>query len=65
MYRNIEAERARNGLSHGQLAKELGVTQKTLRGWINGSASFPVEKLVSMADLFHCTTDYLLGRETA
>lgn len=60
-YPNIEAERARRGMSNERLAKELGVTRKTLYSWVvNGC--IPVSALNRMADLFGCTVDYLLGR---
>lgn len=62
LYPNIEAERARNGLSYEMLAKQLGVTRKTLYTWIN-KGNIPLEKLIAMADMFNCTIDYLLGRK--
>ena len=36
MYPNIEAERARKGLTKEELASILGVDRKTLRKWVNG-----------------------------
>ena len=60
MYPNIEAERARKGMTKEELAKALGVDRKTLRKWVN-SGHIPVEKLNEMADLFNCSTDYLLS----
>ena len=37
-YPNIEAERARRGMSADALAQQLGVSRKTLYNWIaNGS----------------------------
>lgn len=60
-YPNIEAERARKGLSNDMLANHLGVTRKTLYNWIN-KGEIPESKLVQMADFFGCSTDYLLGR---
>lgn len=60
MLKNIEAERARIGLSKEALAKELGISSNTYRGYVNGSP-IPSDVLVAMADLFKCKTDYLLG----
>lgn len=34
-YPNIEAERARKGMSQETLATELGVTRKTLFNWMD------------------------------
>lgn len=65
MYSNIDAERARSGYTREGLALELGVTPKTLRGYVGGEKAMPHTILVKMADLFGCTTDYLLGRTEA
>lgn len=59
MYPNIEAERARAGLTKEALAKKLGVDRKTLRKWVNGG-NIPIRKLTEMADIFNCSIEYLL-----
>ena len=41
------------------LAKKLGVDRKTLRKWVNGG-NIPASKLSEMADIFKCSTEYLL-----
>jgi transcriptional regulator with XRE-family HTH domain len=63
-YPNIDAERARNGLSNDALAEKLGVTRKTLYNWVT-NGNIPIQKLVQMADIFQCSIDYLLGRNVA
>lgn len=60
-YPNIEAERARRGMSAEDLAQELGVGRKTLYNWTQ-NGNIPASALVRMADLFQCSVDYLLGR---
>ena len=60
-YPNIEAERARQGISNDALAEKLGVTRQTLYNWIE-KGSIPSSALVCMADTFNCSIDYLLGR---
>lgn len=60
MYPNIEAERARKGLTKEELASFLGVDRKTLRKWVN-IGNIPVEKINQMADFFGCSADYLLS----
>lgn len=62
-YPNINAERSRNQLTMEELATKLGVTRKTLYNWME-SGNIPQSKLELMADLFHCSIDYLLGRAT-
>jgi len=60
-YPNIAAERARNGMTTGDLANALGVSRKTVNNWIS-SGNIPQSKLESMSVLFNCSIDYLLGR---
>lgn len=60
-YPNIEAERVRAGMTKEALAKELGVTRKTLYNWI-ASGNIPQIALDHMANLFRCTTDYLIQK---
>ena len=61
-YPNINAERARNGMTLEQLAAALGVTRKTIYNWIS-KGDIPQGKLVQMAVLFNCSIDYLLGQQ--
>jgi len=61
-YPNIEAERARHGMSCEQLAAQLGVSRKTIYNW-SMSGNIPKSKLEKMADIFQCSTDYLLRVE--
>lgn len=63
-YPNIEAERARKGISNDRLAADLGVTRKTLYNWMF-KGNIPLSALIQMADLFDCSIDYLLGRNIA
>ena len=60
MYPNIDAERARYGLTVTALAKKLGVCRKTYYNWIS-NGKIPKDKLEQLADIFDVSTDYLLG----
>lgn len=60
---NIEAERARKGMSKEGLAKELDVSTKTYYNWIKEDTDVPSSKLIEMSILFGTTIDYLLGIE--
>lgn len=60
MYPNIDAERARKGLTVNALVKELGVCRKTYYNWI-AKGKIPRDKLERLADIFNVSTDYLLG----
>lgn len=59
MRSNIEAERARKKWTQAQISKLLGISPKTYANYIRGTA-IPSDVLVKMANLFNCSTDYLL-----
>lgn len=60
-YPNIDAERARCGLTTDDLSKALGVTRKTLYNWCN-HGKIPLSALEQMSKLFGgCSVDYLLA----
>lgn len=61
VYPNIDAERARHGLTVEELSHRLGVTRKTYYNWTK-SGNIPQAKLKAMADFFGVSADYLLGR---
>ena len=61
MYPNIEAELARNRWNKIEFSKQMGVSHKTVYNWLNGKTEITVQYLIKMANLFHCSTDYLLG----
>ena len=63
MFPNIDAERARIGMTKAQLAKELQVCEKTLYNW-ERSGNFTLAAMNKMAELFGCTIDYLMGRSS-
>lgn len=57
-YPNIEAERARAGLTQDQLADKLNVARKTLYNWLTtGIPDYGVQR---MAELFDVPAEYLL-----
>ena len=46
-----------------QLAEKLGVKKQSISNWENDNIMPSVDMLVKIADFFHVSTDYLLGRE--
>lgn len=58
---NMEAERVRNGQSCDGVAVYLGITRRTYLNWMNGKTEIPCSAIVKLAQLWHTTTDYLLG----
>ncbi len=61
-YPNIDAERARCGISKDALASALGVSRKTLYNWESNGA-IPQSALEAMASIFKCSIDYLLTQK--
>ena len=57
---NIEAERARNNLTKQSISAKLGISSKTYWNYINCHTPIPSDVLLSLSDMFHCSTDYLL-----
>lgn len=62
VFPNIEAERAKAGMTNGKLAAAIGVGIKDIGSWQSGEAEIPASKIVALADLFNVSSDYLLGR---
>ncbi len=60
-YPNIEAERARLGLSKDDFAKKLGIATKTYYNWLNGVNPIPSDSLIEMSIMCNSKMDYLLG----
>lgn len=50
-------------LSQVQLAEKLGVKKQSVSNWENDNIMPSIDMLVRIADYFHVSTDYLLGRE--
>lgn len=48
-------------LSQSQLAKELGVLQRTISHWENGRQECDFDTLIKLAQFFDVSCDYLLG----
>lgn len=49
-------------LSQTELAEALGIAQTTYSGYERGFREPSLEMLCRLADFFHTSTDYLLGR---
>lgn len=50
-------------LNQKQLAERLGLQKSTVSNWENNNALPSVETLMTLADFFKVSTDYLLGRD--
>lgn len=59
---NIEAERARLGMTKGEMCEALGVSPATYMSYIRGK-SIPSNVLETLHELTGKSVDYLLGLE--
>lgn len=55
--------RIETGLSRAELAKKLNVSVRLVSYWENGQRECSFDMLISIADLFSVSIDYLLGRK--
>lgn len=60
-YPNIEAERARAGLTKQELSDSVGVSARTYQNWQDSKTEIPGSKIIDMVNLFGVSADYLLG----
>lgn len=59
----IIEERKRNGWSQEELAELLGVSRQAVSKWESAASIPDIERIISMADIFGVSTDYLLKDE--
>ena len=57
----IKSLRETAGLSQSALAKRLGVTLSSVNAWEMGLSIPTAQYIVELSQLFHVSTDYLLG----
>ena len=58
----IKDVREDSDISQKQLADVLGISQRAYSHYENGTRKIPLDILLSLADYYNCSTDYLLGR---
>lgn len=62
MYPRIRDLREDNDMNQKELAKLLGMSQTGYSKYETGENDIPVSILEKLADIYHTSTDYLLGR---
>ena len=60
---NLKFTRQALHLTRKTVADSIGISASTLADYENGHAIPSVKVLVLLAELYHCSTDYLLGLE--
>ena len=56
--------RRQRGLTQGQLAKRVGLTQRVMSYYERGTTRIPADMLLKIADVLHVSVYELLGRAT-
>ena len=59
--RRIVALRTELGLSQEKAANLIGIPRTTLSGWERGAREPDADNLKKLADLYHCSVDYIIG----
>ena len=62
MYTRLKDLREDADLSQTELGKSIGIPQRTYSYYENGKRMIPPEVLSRLADFYHTSVDYLLGR---
>ena len=57
----IRALRINNEMTQREVGNRLGVSEVSIRCWENGTKSPSMNAIISLSELFHVSTDYLLG----
>ncbi len=57
--------REQNGLSQSDLAKRMNISRSGVQSWECGMNSPSTDNLISLAKIFHVSTDYLLDINAA
>lgn len=57
----LQEQRTLKNLSQKQVASSIGVSASVISNYESGERTPSLEILISLAHLYHCSTDYLLG----
>lgn len=60
----LREQRTKLGYSQRELAAKLGVSPSIISGYETGERTPSVEVLLSLSNLYRCSIDYLLGKES-
>ena len=61
----LKQQRTKCGLSQRAVAQKLQISPSIVSGYETGERTPSAEVLLALSYLYRCSTDYLLGRETA
>jgi transcriptional regulator with XRE-family HTH domain len=60
--KRLIALREKYNLSQSDIARQIGVTPALISAYENQDRKPSLDKLIALADIFHVSTDYILGR---
>ncbi len=60
--KRLIALREKYNFSQSDIARQIGVTPALISAYENQDRKPSLDKLVALADIFHVSTDYILGR---
>ncbi len=61
--KRLKELRRERGITQKQLAEVLGVSKTTVCQWETMKQEPSIEMLMTLADYFHTSVDYLIGRD--
>lgn len=59
----IRQLRIMRNLNQQELASKLGVSKQSVSNWENNNIAPSIEQILKIADFFHTSVDYIVGRE--
>jgi transcriptional regulator with XRE-family HTH domain len=62
MFPRIRHLREDSDLTQVQISKTLNISQRAYSHYENGTRDIPTDILISLADYYNVSTDYILGR---
>lgn len=62
MAERLQELREKNHLSQAAVANRIGVTPALISAYEKTERNPSIDKLISLADVYHTSTDYILGR---
>lgn len=61
----LQELRAKYGYSQKQVADKLEISPSIVSGYETGERTPSTDVLLSLSNIYHCSTDYLLGKEAS
>ena len=58
--KNLKVLRKKKGMPRAELAKAMGVSERSIEAWESGQRWPKIEDAIKLAELFDCTLDELV-----